>query len=208
VTGLTLALVARSGRWLAPALVYLVWLVLVLANPGPPLGNAANMFFAVALFATWFAVLTGNCDDDPHRDLCAAAVGSPARLQVARTALGFAVTAVVVAATAPLTVAAGDADGHGTAYDLAVTLALLVGAALAGTATGAFLHRPLVRNVGWAVVVAAAVLIAGALLPPVQHVLRSYDRSQAGSVAVLVAVTAALAAGATAASAWLVRRSS
>ena len=72
----TLALVARSGRWVAPAVVYLVWLVLVLANPGPALTNGANMFFGVVVFAAWFAVVTGNVDDDPHRDLCAAVAGS------------------------------------------------------------------------------------------------------------------------------------
>ena len=72
-----LALHARSGRWIPPALLLATWVVLVVANPGSALDNGANLFFAVLVVSVWCTSAIGNVDDDPHRDLCAAAVGGP-----------------------------------------------------------------------------------------------------------------------------------
>src|SRR6478736_7011152 len=95
---LALALHARSGRWIPPALVLVTWVVLVVANPGSELDNAANLFFAVLIVSVWCTSAIGNVDDDPHRDLCAAAVGGPTRLAAMRqvAALLVMVVAVVV----------------------------------------------------------------------------------------------------------------
>jgi hypothetical protein len=204
----TLALVARSGRWVAPAVVYLVWLVLVLANPGPALTNGANMFFGVVVFAVWFAVVTGNVDDDPHRDLCAAVAGSPARLHARRAIAGIGVTVVVAVVTALATGATGDLGHRGLVSTTGWSVALLVAGALIGSTIGVFLHRPLIDGVAWSVVLAAAASLAVVLLPPVQTVLRHLDHGSTRGVGILLVVAAVVAALAVVASSAVADRRS
>jgi hypothetical protein len=208
VTTFTLQLLARSGRWIPPALVYLVWLVLVLANPGPALSNAAGMFFAVVVLATWLTVSAGNVDDDPHRDLCAAAAGSPARLHVHRALAVLVPTIAIVAVTAVLTASTGSLEHHGRVAVVAASLALLVGAALIGTAIGAFLHRPILRNVAWGFLLAVAAVLAVVFVPPIRHVLRTFDHGGTAGVLLLLPASAAGAAALTWLSATLAARRS
>lgn len=47
-----------------------------------PEAALATLRFDVAV---WCTSAMGNVDDDPHRDLCAASVGGPARLTIVRT---------------------------------------------------------------------------------------------------------------------------
>ncbi len=206
MTLFTLRLVARSARWIAPALVYLVWLVLVLANPGPALSNAANMFFGVAVAGCWITMITGNVDDDPHRDLCAAIAGSPAHLQVIRTLAALATTVILAAATSILIASTGHEAHQGVLAVGVAGAALLVSAALIGSTIAAFLHRPVLRNFAWSLILAIAALVGTVLLPPVQQVLRNFNRGQTGDVALLLAVAVATAACSTAASAAVANR--
>ena len=208
MTRFTLALVARSGRWVAPAVVYLVWLALVLANPGPALTNGANMFFSVVVFAVWFAVVTGNVDDDPHRDLCAAVAGSPARLHACRAGATVGVSAAVAVVTALATGATGDLGDRGLASTTLWSVALLVAGALIGSAIGVFLHRPVIDGVAWSVVLASAASLAVVLLPPVQSVLRHLDHGSTGGVGLLLVVAGVVAALAVVASAAIADRRS
>lgn len=206
MTLFTLRLVARSARWIGPAIVYLVWLVLVLANPGPALSNAANLFFGVAIAGCWTTMITGNVDDDPHRDLCTAIAGSPARLQLIRTAAALGPTVILAAGTSILIAAAGHETRHGVLVVAIASATLLLAAALIGSTIGVFLHRPVLRNFAWSLILAMAALIGTVLLPPVQDVLRNFNRGQTGGVALLLAGTVATAAGSTAASAALANR--
>ncbi len=189
----TLLLVARSGRWVAPAVLYLTWLVLVLANPGPALSNGASMFFGLVVFGAWFAIVTGNVDDDPHRDLCAAVAGSPARLHIRRAVATVAVTAGVAVLTSFATATAGDLGPRDLVATIAGTVAILVAGALVGNAIGVFLHRPLVHSIAWSLVVAVGATIAVALLPPVQDVLYDLDHGSLRGVPALLAGAAAVA---------------
>jgi len=204
----TLALVARSGRWVAPAVVYLVWLVLVLANPGPALTNGANMFFGVVVFAAWFAVVTGNVDDDPHRDLCAAVAGSPRRLHARRAAATIAVSGAVAVLTSLSTGTTGDLGHRDQLSAIAGTVAVLVAGALIGAAIGVFLHRPLLDSVAWSLILAASAAIAVALLEPVQDVLRNLDHGSLRGVTLLLVVAAAACALCVSLSAWVAGRRS
>src|SRR5262245_5524542 len=97
VIGFSLRLLARSARWLAPALVYLFGLILVCANPGPLRANAVALYPLHAVVACWLTVVVGNLDHDGHRELCVAVAGSPARLLLLRVA---AAGVLVVAITA------------------------------------------------------------------------------------------------------------
>ncbi len=202
----TLRLVARSGRWVAPAIVYVVWLILVLANPGPSLTNAASMFFAVVIVALWITVIAGNVDDDPHRDLCAAVSGSPARLHASRTAAALVAAWCVVAVTCPLVAATGHKGPHSLPWAIGWTLVLLTGAALIGATIGVFLHRPVLRNAAWSLPLAIGAVIAVALLPPVQDVLRAFNHDETTGVVALLAAAVAAGACATMISARLTNR--
>ena len=188
-----LALLARSGRWIPPALVLVTWVVLVVANPGSALDNAANLFFAALVVGVWCTSAIGNVDDDPHRDLCAAATGGPARLATARHAAALVVMAVVVVVAAALAVASGSRGGASWPTVIAGAVGLLASGALLGVAAGSFLHRPLLRSTAWTVVLGLVVVMVVALLPPVRDVLRDADHARVGGVAFLFGVSLAAA---------------
>jgi hypothetical protein len=179
VTRFTVVLLARSGRWVAPTLVYLVWVVLVLANPGPARSNAANLFYAAVVLALWLTVSAGNVDDDAHRDLCAAAQGSVPRLQVTRTLAPLAVTCAFVVPVAIVVGVTGDTGSDGALAVTAESVLLLVSGALLGAAVGSFLHRPMVDRPAWSVFGGSAAVILVAVLPPVQRAIRRFDGGSA-----------------------------
>ena len=166
------------------------------------------MFFGAVVFAAWLAVIAGNVDDDPHRDLCAAAAGSPARLHVCRAFATIGASAGVVVVTALLTGSTGDLGHQDLPYAVGCTVALLVAGALIGSAIGVFLHRPLIRSVAWSLVLGASAAIAVALLPPVQDVLRNFDHDTTHGVFVLLVAAATSAALAIVVSATLAYRRS
>jgi hypothetical protein len=201
----TLALHARSGRWIPPALVLATWVALVVSNPGSALDNAANLFFAVLVVSVWATSAIGNVDDDPHRDLCAAANGGPARLATLRHAGAVLALLPVVAVIGVLAVASGSRDGASWGTIAAGTAGLLLSGVLLGLAVGAFLHRPILRSNAWTVVLALLAIMVVVLLPPVRDVLHDVDHAKIGGVGVLlvvslvVALVAGRAAGALAA---------
>jgi hypothetical protein len=204
----TLALHARSGRWIPPAVVLATWVVLVVANPGSALDNAANLFFAVLIVAVWSTSAIGNVDDDPHRDLCAAANGGPARLAMLRHASALLVLLVVSAIVATVALASGAPNGSSWGTIVGGAVGLLGSGALLGCAIGAFLHRPVVRSTAWIVVTAIVAVIAVALLPPVRDVLRDADRGEIGGVGILFGASVVVAAVAARASGALAARRS
>jgi hypothetical protein len=205
---LALALHARSGRWIPPALLLTVWTALVVANPGSALDNAANLFFAVLAASVWWTSVIGNVDDDPHRDLCAAAVGGPGRVAVVRHVGAFAVTSVAALVVAVLADVSGDGAGPSWVKVVAGTVGLLLSAALLGTAVGGFLHRPLLRSTAWIVVLGLGAVIVVVLLPPVRDVLHDADHGHVGGVGLLLGAALAVAAVAGWSSAVLAARAS
>jgi hypothetical protein len=186
-------LYARSGRWIPPALLLVSWVVLVVANPGSALDNAANLFFALLIVAVWCTSAIGNVDDDPHRDLCAAAIGGPARVATARHAAALVAMVVVAGVVTVFAIVSGSRGGASWATIVAGSFGLLASAAVLGTAIGCFLHRPVLRSPAWTVVVALAAIIVVALVPSVRDVLRDADHNRIGGVGVLVVVSLAIA---------------
>jgi hypothetical protein len=193
----TLALHAHSGRWIPPALVFAIWVLLVVSNPGTALDNAANLFFTLLVVAVWWTSAIGNVDDDPHRDLCAAAIGGPARLAAARQWAAVIVLIAAVGVASLLAVASGGRGGDSWPAAIAGTLGLLASGALLGTAVGGFLHRPVLRSPAWTVVIALVAVMTVALAPPVRDVLHDADHARLGGVGVLflVSVVVAVVAG-------------
>jgi hypothetical protein len=201
----TLALHARSGRWIPPALLLATWVALVVANPGSALDNAANLFFAVLIVAVWATSAIGNVDDDPHRDLCAAANGGPARLAALRHVAAVLELLPVVVVAGVLALASGPRHGASWGTVVAGTAGLLASGVLLGAALGSFLHRPVLRSTAWTVVVALVAIMVVVLLPPVRGVFHDADHARIGGVgllfgvALVLAVVAGWAAGALAA---------
>jgi hypothetical protein len=204
----TLALHARTGRWIPPTLVLAVWVALVVSNPGSALDNAANLFFAVLVVGVWCTVAIGNVDDDPHRDLCAAGAGGPARLAVIRHASAAVVMGAAVVVVAVLAIVSGSHDGTSWPTVIGGAVGLLASGALLGVAIGAFLHRPQLRSPAWTVVIALGAIMAVALLPPVRDVLRDADHGRIAGVGGLCAVALAVVLLAGWASAVLAARTS
>jgi hypothetical protein len=190
----TLALLARSGRWIPPALLLVTWVALVVANPGSALDNAANLFFVVLIVAVWSTSAIGNVDDDPHRDLCAASLGGPARLAVVRHVGALVVMLAVVLVVSVLAIASGSSDRASEWTVVAGTAALLASAAALGVAIGGFLHRPLLRSSAWTVVAGVVAIIVVVLLPPLRDVLHDVDRARIGGVGVLLVVSVVVVA--------------
>ena len=196
-----LALHARSGRWIPPALVLATWVTLVVANPGSALDNAANLFFAVLIVAVWCTSSLGNVDDDPHRDLCAAAGGGPDRLSIARHLAAVVELVPVAVVVGALGIVSGSRAGASWATVVVGTAGLLASATLIGVAIGALLHRPVVRSTAWTVILAVVAILVVVLLPPVRSVLHDADHGSIGGAVLLlpVAIVAAAIGGVAAA---------
>jgi hypothetical protein len=167
---------------------------LVVANPGSALDNAANLFFAVLIVAVWATSAIGNVDDDPHRDLCAAANGGPARLAALRHVVAVLALLPVVAVVGVLAVASGPRDGASWGTVVAGTAGLLASGVLLGVALGTFLHRPIVRSIAWTVVFGLIAIVVVVLLPVVRDVLHDADHARIGGVGLLFGVSLVAAA--------------
>jgi hypothetical protein len=201
----TLRVLGRSLRWVAPAMVGALWFLLVLSNPGPVRSNAVAFFPLLAIVGCWLAVLTGNLDDDGHRELCTAIVGSPRRLLIDRAAAAAIVTAVVAAAAAVAAIAFG--SPHSFAWPTAVAvLALELAGGAIGVGIGAVLHRPLVRHLGITVLGATGALVSAIATPPVTSRLRLVYNGQNAAAYVLLAAATLAACGLTAIAAQAVGR--
>jgi hypothetical protein len=197
-----LRLAARSMRWLGPALILMIWIRASLTAPGPALANAGNMFLLLVALTCWLTVMIGNVDDDGHRELLAAAIGSPAKLHRSR-----AITAYLAANTvsAPGTIGCLLAATRPTRPTVEIVVVgacvlMQLAATAIGVGIGTLLHRPVLRHAGATLLVTVAALVAIILLPPVQSVLRALNDGRttgvialaaAGGVVAFAAVTAA-----------------
>jgi hypothetical protein len=195
--GFNLRLAARSMRWLGPVLIASIWTSFTVANPGPALSNASNSFMMLVAATCWITVAIGNVDDDGHRELLAAAVGSPARLQRVRAISAYlAANAIALVATvADVAAATSPTRSISQVHIVGGCLFLQLAATAIGVSIGTVLHRPVVRNAGATLLVATAGLVGVILLPPVQHVLRQLNDGRTGGLIALTLV--ALTAGAT-----------
>jgi hypothetical protein len=202
MTAFTLRLVAHSGRWFAPFFAWVLWLGIVFGSPGRSLGNAAAMFAGFVMWTLWMAVVAGNVDDDPHRDLLAAAAGSASRLHVSRSTAVFGAASVLAIATTVLNAIVSNeaartaADPIGSVvierselYVAVGTVGLLLAGAAIGLAVGTWLHRPIIAP-GPAVVVVGFVTVTGILvLGPIQWVMRGYNASSSSRLAALLPIS-------------------
>ena len=148
----------------------------------------------------WITVAIGNIDDDGHRELLAAAAGSPAQLQRRRAISAFVGANIVALVVTGAGYASGIDPARSTsqAQIVAGCVLLQLAATAIGVGIGTLLHRPVVRNVGVTLLVAIGALVGLILLPPVQHVLRQLNDDRTGGLIVLTLVALAASAAAVA----------
>jgi hypothetical protein len=204
-----LRLAARSMRWLGPALMLMIWILLSLSAPGPALANAGNMFLLLVAVTGWLTVTIGNVDDDGHRELLAAAIGSPAKLHRSRAISAYLAANTVSAPGTLACLLASTKPTRPTAEIVVVGTCVLMqlAATAIGVAFGTLLHRPVLRHTGVTLLVTIAALVGIILLPPVQSVLRALNDGRTTGVIVLAAAGGVIAfAAVTAAGALADRR--
>jgi len=197
----TSLLLFRSMRWVAPALLAALWTAVAM-SPGAEttVSRAGGMFLCYVIVGCWLTILIGNVDDDAHRELVTAVVGTRARLHVVRT-----VTALVWCATFAVVITAISLVVHRRAHGIAVeslaALALAVSGALIGVALGAPLHRPSIRNQAASLLIALGCLAVLVQLPPIQGIMRRAGRDDISQVPTLLIVAVVVALASTGASA-------
>ncbi|MGO9873075.1 MAG: hypothetical protein ACLPVY_04675 [Acidimicrobiia bacterium] len=205
---LNLRLAGRSMRWLGPALMLMIWILASLSAPGPALTNAGNMFLLLVAVSCWLTVAIGNVDDDGHRELLAAAIGSPARLHRSRAISAYVAANTISAAGTLACLVASSKPTRPTAEIVVVGACVLLqlAATAIGVGIGTLLHRPVLRHVGVTLLVAVAALVGTILLPPVQGVLRALNNGRTAGVIALAAAGGVVALAAVAAASALADR--
>jgi hypothetical protein len=209
VISFTARLALRSMKWLGPAIIVLLWTTFTAASPGTALSNAANESLMLVAITCWLTVGIGNVDDEGHRELLAAAVGSPGRLHRDRAAAALVLAngLALVPTVAGIALAEQSTRRVNGAVIVITCVLVQLAATALGVGIGTLLHRPVVRNTGVALLVSIGALVGLVLLPPVQHVLRNLNDDRTGSALVASLVAMAIGIGAIAAAGALADRS-
>ena len=137
-------------------------------------------------------ILVGNVDDDAHRELVTAVVGTRTRLHVMGTATSLAWCAALAGAVTVASLLI-HRHAHSLPVEAAGAFGLAGSGALIGVALGAPLHRPLVRATATSLVLALGGLLALVLLPPIEAVLRRAGNNDVSTVPWLTAAAVAVA---------------
>ncbi|MGW0121393.1 ABC transporter [Streptomyces sp. NPDC003327] len=152
-------LLLRSQRWLAPLLLYAVFVGVLVRAGEPVLGGLAVTAAALLPVTAWSVRICLTQEPAAARAVVAAAAGR-SRAHLAALATGAGWPALIgVAAVLGVTAVS---DGKGVAPLDAATAGLLaaLACALTGAAVGALTSRPFVPAAGWSV----AALVLGSLL--------------------------------------------
>jgi hypothetical protein len=203
-----LRLTIRSMRWFGAVLIALVWTSFTIASPGPALGNASNAFMMIVGVTCWITVAIGNVDDDGHRELLAAAAGSPGRLQRTRATSAYLAGNAIALVSTIIGIALATSPSRPVSHVRIVGACLLLqlAATAIGVGIGTLLHRPVLRNGGVTLLASAGALVGLILLPPVQHVLRELNEDRTDGLVVLAVVALIAGSAAVAASGALADR--
>ena len=194
-------------RWVGPILMLLVWVVAAIGAGGSGLELASVFFPAYVIVGTWLTIITGNVDDDAHRDLLAAAAGSASRLHVLRSTTVLVMTGVIAVAVA-VVVAVMAQPGRSTLNVLVVAASVSMSGLLIGIGIGTLLHRPLLRHRGFSILLATGGCIVVMLLAPIQSVHRSLNNGDSNTTWLLFAAALAWAATSVLAASKLTERRS
>jgi hypothetical protein len=177
-------------RWFGAVLLALIWTSFTVASPGTALANASGAFILIVAVTCWITVAIGNVDDDGHRELVAAAAGSPGRLQRSRAISAFVAGNAIALVSTIIGIALATSPSRPVSLVriIGACLLLQLAATAIGVGIGTLLHRPVVRNSGVTLLTSAGALVGLILLPPVQHVLRELNDNRTDGLVVLTLV--------------------
>lgn len=196
-----LRLLGRSMRWIGPVLLYATWLIVVLSGSGPAMADGSALFMLHVIVVCWLGVAIGDIDDDAHRDVLTARIGSPARLHTVRALLAAVLAIVIGLATAAIvTVVKEQPDVTTSALFVGLAIVEVAGGFL-GAAIAAVIRRPIVRNFGLTAVVGLLAFLGVVLFGPLQRVLNEFDSGNTGLTGWLGLVAVAITVVTVAASA-------
>jgi hypothetical protein len=211
---LPLLLTTRRFLWLPPLVIFLIVLAAVYATPGPALAGYSVTAIAFVGLGVWLTVITGSCDDDAHRELLAARLGSLRRAHAGRALASLVILIILSVWSTIMPVAAGTMGFQlktnppvpSPTVILLAGLAVHISFGMLGVAFGTFLHRPIVTRTAVSVLIGIGVTALIPVTSPLIGVLRDLNHEQVDTTAVLLVASAIICALAIAASSFLASR--
>jgi hypothetical protein len=174
LVGYQLATLARSQRWVGPAVTYLAFLAFVYASEAGPAVIAYGVTgYALFVVVAWLTAATLSAENEVARQVAAATAGGQLRVQLAAlAAAGCAAAVLCVVSVGWARVA--NPTYTGSLKSLVGGLALHALFAVLGVALGSLFGRPLVDAPGAAGLGILAVAMLALIVPgsPVQSCLR------------------------------------
>lgn len=180
-----LASFARTQRWMAPTLIWLVVLGALYATDAGPL-NGSYAFTAAVLMpvSAWLTVAVLGCEDPNGRTVLWAAAGGPARAQAGLLAASVVVclplAALAVAWPLVLDRHHGVAASSIVIGVVAHLVCLLVGVGLGGLVAPPVLYAP---GVAALIIVGGSALTLLSPVPPMGPLLQLLSKTHPGALA-------------------------
>ena len=189
----TSLLMARSTKWVAPAILTALWTLLVMSGgTETAVSRSGGMLFCYVIVGLWLTIMIGNVDDDAHRELVTAVVGSRSRLHLWR-----ALTSLLWVGGYAVALTLGSLLIHRHTHSLLVettgALGLALSGALLGVGLGTPLHRPIVRNQSTSLVVGIGLAGLLIVLSPMQQVVKRASNNDVVLVPRVLGVSLVLA---------------
>jgi hypothetical protein len=170
-----LADLQRSQRWVAPALAYLVLLVVLVPAGGDPFAVAALGATGLFPVGAWLTSVTVGCEDPVQEIITATSAGGLWRVRLAKTLAGGFVTVMLGLLTVVLATAKSGGPGFGVVA--LASMAVLVNA-VGGAALGLVCSPPVLGHRGLAVMAMVLVCVAELIVPwapPVRATLQTLN---------------------------------
>jgi hypothetical protein len=192
----------RSQRFFPPVFLFLIALgVFVGGDPGAALPTYGSLAMVLYPLGVWLAVAVDNAEDPVQRGVTVTAAGGGWGKVIAALATVSASGVLILAVVGTAWPAVVSAQRYRPA-EIALGLAAQLACGWAGTAVGMLCARPVLRKVGWSILIASTAIVAtfsaGRHVPPVGTMLgllgnKSPDLGGAvGTVAISFAVAVAM----------------
>jgi hypothetical protein len=211
---LPLLLTARRFLWLPPLVIFLIVIAAVYATPGPALAGYSVTAIAFLGLGVWLTVITGSCDDDAHRELLAARIGSTRLAHAGRALASLVLLGILSIWSSVMPLAAGTVGFQlatnpkvpAPATILLTGLAVHMAFGMLGVAFGTFLHRPIVTRTAVSILVGIGVTSLIPVTSPLVAALRDLNHEKVSTTPLLLVVSATLCALAVTTSSLLASR--
>jgi hypothetical protein len=178
--------VARSQRWIAPAVLFVAAVAILNADAGPLLTTYADTATCLLPVAIWLTVVVANSEDPTQAAITSVTVGGTTRLRIGKLLVAFLADAGLALVAVLVPVILQTSSGGTTVGDVAAGAVAHLLVAATGVAVGAWLARPLVGRAGWVFVIGVLVVLAQTVVPhapPTRQVLVLFDQDHPAHLA-------------------------